>query len=70
MEEYKIPPFVPGVGPAGRFGVKRKPKAKKVKPGDPESVETADALFTRARTYFDEADEARVDFNLMLLKTL
>ena len=70
MEEYKIPPYVPGVGPAGRFGVKRKPRAKKVKPGDPESVETADALFTRAKTYFDEADEARVDFQPNAIKNL
>ena len=70
LDEYKIPPFVPGVGPAGRFGVKRKPKAKKVKPGDPESVETADALFTRAKTYFDEADEARVDFQPNAIKNL
>jgi hypothetical protein len=70
MEEYKIPPYVPGVGPAGRFGIKRKPRAKKVKPGDPESVETADALFTRAKTYFDEADEARVDFQPNAIKNL
>ena len=70
MDEYKIPPFVPGVGPAGRFGVKRKPRGKKVKPGDPESVETADALFTRAKAYFDEADEARVDFQPNAIKNL
>lgn len=70
LDEYKIPPFVPGVGPAGRFGVKRKPKAKKVKPGDPESIETADALFTRAKTYFDEADEARVDFQPNAIQNL
>ena len=70
LDEYKIPPFVPGVGPAGRFGVKRKPRSRKVKPGDPESVETADALFTRAKTYFDEADEARVDFQPNAIKNL
>ena len=62
LEEYKIPPFVPGLGPAGRFGVKRKPKARKVKKDDIKNLDSADGLFTRARTYFDEAAEARVDF--------
>ena len=62
MEEYKIPPFIPGLGPAGRFGIKRKPKARKVKKDDIKSLDSADGLFTRARTYFDEAEEARVDF--------
>ena len=63
MEDFKIPPFVPGVGPAGRFGVKRKPSVKKVRPDNPENVETSGALFNRARVYFDEAKDARVDFN-------
>jgi len=68
MEEYKIPPFIPGLGPVGRFGVKRKPKARKVKKDDIKSIDSADGLFTRARTYFDEAEEARVDFKPSAIK--
>ena len=70
LDKAKIPPFVPGIGPAGRFGVIRKPRGKKVKRGDPESVESADTLFTRAKTYFDEADEARVDFRPNAIQNL
>jgi len=68
MEEYKIPPFIPNVGQVGRFGVKGKPKAKKVKKDDIKSLDSADGLFTRARTYFDEAKEARVDFKSSAIK--
>ncbi len=68
MDEYKIPPFIPALGPAGRFGVKRKPKARKVKKDDIKNLDSADGLFTRARTYFDEAEEARVDFKPSAIK--
>jgi hypothetical protein len=68
LDKYKIPPFIPGVGNTGRFGVKRKPKARKVKKDDIKSLDSSEGLFSRARTYFDEAEEARVDFKPSAIK--
>jgi len=62
LEVSKIPPFTPGVGNLGRIGYKGKtPIVKNV--NSKQATTSSEALFTRAKMYFDKSKEAQVDFN-------